>query len=82
MIAAWSILWCGTVPVLLCSPPVWEEVRPEMEKTGFPGASLARLAGRLYDFAVERVVQGVFSGGIRFETEFEFAAVRLKHYSG
>jgi hypothetical protein len=50
-----------------------EEVCPEIAKTSAIGVSLACLIGKSYDFAVYRVVQGFFPGGIRLKMWFGIA---------
>jgi|GEM_PF-2128485 hypothetical protein len=47
-----------------------EEVCPEIARTSAFGVSLACSIGKLYDFAVYRVVEGFFPGGIRLKMGF------------
>jgi len=46
----------------------------EIAKASVFGVSLASLIGKSYDFAVYRVVQGLFPGGIRPKMWFGTAA--------
>ena len=50
-----------------------EELCPEIAGTSAFGVSLACLIGKSYDFAVYRVVQGFFPGGIRLKMRFDIA---------
>jgi hypothetical protein len=52
-----------------------EGVCPEIAKTSAIAVSVACLIGESYDFAVYRVVKGVFSGGIRLEIQFGVSEV-------
>jgi hypothetical protein len=49
----------------------------EIAKTSAFGVSLASLIGKSYDFAVYRVVQGFFPGGIRLKMRFGTADSQL-----
>jgi hypothetical protein len=51
-----------------------EHVRAEIAKNSAFGVLLASSIGKSYDFAVYRVVQGFFPGGIRLKRRFGTAA--------
>jgi hypothetical protein len=46
------------------------KIRNVLDKTSLVEVSLAWLIGKSYDFAVCRIVQGFFSGGMRLEMRF------------
>jgi hypothetical protein len=52
------------------SPNAGKEVCRKIAKTSAFGFSLACLIGKSYDFAVYRIVQAFFPGGIRLEMGF------------